>query len=951
MSNYENLTSAIRELGKYYNVGSVDEFRLRAVSGVQPEGGPVVTGEELIFNDIVGVQDGGYYIHEIMTRFNAQTASPEATSTWPKIFQICHATGVGSSAISSPKLMSDIIPNYAAGYATTPAPTKAKPSICSIQVLPAKLNYGIRDTGNVEVFMNAIPTLEWSRAVPFVDITVITPGGPVDSSNRLQGISLLRFLNGQSIVGTNELIAATASPLGVIPPPVPSTPGEGASESPEVFSAAGMEIFTAPQTLIPANETYRSYASMGDSLAAGDGPEGAQPFPGQPGSPRTAPILDRMRPFMTFESFKIKVVPTRGMMSHKSAEATIILHDRSRLGEIASLVTPGAFGKTELLIEYGWSHPDPSSRNPYGQFINAQRCREKFGVVNSKYSFTDDGQVTISLTLVTRGAENFNTSNIGISPEIAPQYEAFEELIQLVRVAVREVTSANPSMADLSGISQIANLSPTSASGIMNGEDAAVIQGFISQYVGGTGGPALATVASTLGEIKSSLSTMSSTIGGVITAKNSAAASNGTDPFLWNYATSKSRSAVPNVQDNSEWCSFGKLCALFVASPIAQTHRFNEVQLIYYTFNDKSSFMFNQNVANFPIKMTGNTGYTKLFDSWMEEKVQVSVSSWLQFMNRYFLSSMAAHAYGFQASFSRNEEGVASVIEGVNFANQRGAVLSNAYGSNSELEFKLPRIRMVPECVPHVRAESSEAAAPNETGTILRIHFFDDNASKYAGLYSLLASARTSGLRAIMTKAGEAGGGEDDSNWAEIQSHIDAQAAAVGIKVDASNGYAQIVGGAPAIKHFIKSQMPSITYGSQNCSMKDLKIQSMHNSADTTIHMIRAQREQSDPSSPGEQDRGLPIRIMPVQGSATSMGCPMLNFGQQFFIDLGTGTSADDIYAVSGLEHDIQSGKFETKMKLIPLGAMGTYTGMASALDRAIAELNSAGGTAPTEGT
>ena len=75
--------------------------------------------------------------------------------------------------------------------------------------------------------------------------------------------------------------------------------------------------------------------------------------------------------------------------------------------------------------------------------------------------------------------------------------------------------------------------------------------------------------------------------------------------------------------------------------------------------------------------------------------------------------------------------------------------------------------------------------------------------------------------------------------------------------------------------------------------------------------------------------------MMPMQASGESFGCPLLNHGQQFFIDMGTGTTVDNVYAVSGLDHSISPGKFTTKFKLIPIDAFGKYESMVSQVSKA----------------
>lgn len=178
--------------------------------------------------------------------------------------------------------------------------------------------------------------------------------------------------------------------------------------------------------------------------------------------------------------------------------------------------------------------------------------------------------------------------------------------------------------------------------------------------------------------------------------------------------------------------------------------------------------------------------------------------------------------------------------------------------------------------------------------------------------------------------------------WADVQTMQDKSAGNETIfkTVETSYGsYKKVVGGPPAIKYFIKKSMPSIIYGGQNSAVIKANVKSMHNSKMATVHMIRAQKDSaSDQGAVGNQDRGLPMRLMPVTLSMDMFGCPILNFMQQFFIDFGTGTSVDNIYAVSTITHKLEPGSFTTSCNFVPCGdAYGQYESMATVLEDATA--------------
>ena len=1006
MGNFQDLTDAISELSMYTAAATIDDFLLKAVAG-DAVVGTGAGGDELFNNSaqaqilkmITGVQDGGVFLVDMAMELEQFTA-PATTGTLSqdaltelfsqfeelaKSFKILTSheiaatasTGVVDTQFNIELLLGEF---WTADGHNAKNPQKAYPSMGIIQILPAALNYAVRDTGAVEIFMNMIPTLEWSKCVPYLDMRIITPSQSVtkDGDGNIKiadTVSQMRFLNGTSIVTGPDKDIASATAMDLVSTNlnnyVANEQAEAAGELDSTgiaayYGSAGMELFTSPQTLNVAAEQYYNLEAVADlnhQQRGGPGGDPTKPWPGDAGASRVAPVLDRMRPFMTLNSIDIKVVPTRGMMSTKSAEVKITLHDRSRLNEISVLTKPDSFGKTELLIEWGWSHPDHSgpngngnTRNPFGKFLNANRVKEKFGVFNSKYAFKDDGQVEITLSCVSRGANAIIITNVGLSDEAVEKYRAFETLVQAVSEFRRSLITETPQLADVAGFSTLSNLSPTNAADLFSGDKAVEIDAFITANRTGEGDAS--DLADMLEDLKTSASSVQRSIKDIIDAKNTVA-KNTQDPYLYANDGDSPRFASKTgigVTNPADWCSFGRLAALYIAAPLMTTKQYNEIQLIFYCFNNKAGYMYDQNIANFPIPMTGNTGFAKLFEEWVEEKVNVTVGTFIAFMNRYYLTNMASDAYGFGNLFSRDEEGNAKVDESQvsNLSTQKDSILADAYGENAELTFKLPRIRIVPEAVPWGGNHRGSGLYTTENfgpeDTILRLHIYDDAADKYSGLHDIIKAKRNSAMGALRVSAGEASS-VDQSNWSELYTQLTTKADEIGLleKVEDQEGgtgeYFRVKGGVSAMKHFISQNMPTIKFGSQNSAVTSLSMQSMHNPQDTTIHMLRSMRStgQSPQGAAGAVDRGLPIRMMPIQASGETMGCPLLAHGQQFFIDLGTGTTVDNVYVVSGLDHSITPGEFKTKFKLIPIDAFGAYESMVDGANAALAQIRTLG--------
>jgi hypothetical protein len=70
------------------------------------------------------------------------------------------------------------------------------------------------------------------------------------------------------------------------------------------------------------------------------------------------------------------------------------------------------------------------------------------------------------------------------------------------------------------------------------------------------------------------------------------------------------------------------------------------------------------------------------------------------------------------------------------------------------------------------------------------------------------------------------------------------------------------------------------------------------------------------------------------------MGCPVLEYMQQFFVDMGTGTTVDNLYNVTGLTHTLAPGKFTTQIKFTFAEAYAQYEDPQSVSNGVAAEIS-----------
>ena len=173
----------------------------------------------------------------------------------------------------------------------------------------------------------------------------------------------------------------SAIPEKIAPPPttldseaVPQEPGDELLEISTQISAAGMELFTSPQTMVNANINNE---------------EGA--FSGGAGG-----ILDPFLPLMTLERLNIRIAGVgQALHCNKTGNISFVLHDRSRMADIAPLLAVDLFSMTHLVVEWGWNHPDGfnATENAYGALLHSMKSISAFNIVASNWTIGNDGQV------------------------------------------------------------------------------------------------------------------------------------------------------------------------------------------------------------------------------------------------------------------------------------------------------------------------------------------------------------------------------------------------------------------------------------------------------------------------------------------------------------------------------------------------------------------------------
>lgn len=794
-----NFKKAVNSLARYNGLHTLNDLAgAMSLNQIRGEGGQVVNVpsaneiEKRLIALFVDTSEGAMSAAGLIEQVESLLSeAPELRESFMQTFQVWYTkqyqskiSGEPSASENTTDILEMLGRSYGTGYnpinSTPSQPQKQSPGLSVILSNSHRVGLSQRDTNPAVLFFNSMPAVELARAVPFVDIQFFL-GRPARNAEtgQVQSLSLPRFL-----VGARR--TETTSPLGdmVLANQVPGNGNSVAgtpSSTDTVRSVAGMEMFCAPQTLVNADEMYDP-------------------------SLRGVRVLDPFKPLMSLLSFDISVVPSNGLMAFKSAELSIRLHDRSRLSEMADFIRPDLYGLTEILIEYGWSHPDGESiavpRNPYGDLINGLRVKEKYSIINSSFSMGDSGEVDIKLKIAMRGSEAMATELIsatadGTGNAVREVQNLIETISELRARVFGNGTAYNT--REIRGV-QILDASEDALNNTTFGND---LREALTEFRTGmrnTSNPAAQDLLRRLDELwgtvarrgnnnrasaggnsggqsETYMTRLRRSVQDAVREKMLALES--PDPFLRISSTTSGRKVEPNTtsRTNREQAnrrreqtiqgvtggstSLAKLILLFVGQPIALTNKFDDVQLVFYPFNSYAGKASNLNIGNFAVD---KQFFADNFARWRLDRIgrsaNVNLQDFIGFIGTTVIDDPAAVSYGlFEGDKSLFKEviteedgrtaiGVEALHDPADHITAMERILKDVTPDGS---FRMPQIDFYLETTPEkvIRRDGESSDSTADEKTILRIHVFDRLATSYDTLGSLLANSRNTELAAL----------------------------------------------------------------------------------------------------------------------------------------------------------------------------------------------------------
>jgi len=146
----------------------------------------------------------------------------------------------------------------------------------------------------------------------------------------------------------------------------------------------------------------------------------------------------------------------------------------------------------------------------------------------------------------------------------------------------------------------------------------------------------------------------------------------------------------------------------------------------------------------------------------------------------------------------------------------------------------------------------------------------------------------------------------------------------------------RIQGGKDVLREYLGNVVPTIRIGSNSTMINNASIASKMDGLLGTINALGGSyKAKSTLANNGlsETASNIPMRLIPAQLTMNSMGCPLAEIYQQYFVDFDTGTTIDNTYACTQLSHNISPGKFDTSWTFSYVDGYGKFFGAANLKD------------------
>ena len=904
-------------------------------------------------------------------------------------------------------------------------PTKENPNISVILLNNKNLRSGVKNSLELSSFFNLIPSLEYAKAYPFFNATFILPSiSKQDSSSVFKTATLNQFLFASDTRPKTENFN--------------NFEGRIIKNKDNVGVKTNLSVFTTPQTFVNMNEKIGHRDSLSEDHK----------------KLRITSIHDSTQPFMTLKDFTIDVSPTKGLMSFKTGKISLVLHDRTRMVDIAPFIKPdlfGAFG-AEIVVEYGWSHnesqsvKDTNRNNPIGEFLHSSRCIEKYMIVNSQFSIENNGQVNINLSIAMKGPIDIRQTEIFADAVKQIERSDLDNAIAKYNFTVEEATGVSISSGNFGNVraalsniyagktidkdslktidkinkrilkaievykaikhDQVVNnfnqsnrqydiLSLTGKTNLSDREvsDFNSIFSFSSplglrknnsQEYEIRVKKGLFTINTSLFAVFESIKGVKSLIDSYLLRNENLAdekrdfiksligGTQSHDMFFdkrlislisGDKAKFKDFKISKNIISKDSYVSLGTIISSLIFTHMSRSEKYDEIQLVFNTVNDKaglassylshiknneSKIMRPLNIASLLIK---RDDLRKFLEKIFNERTRLTLESLISQIITNFIITRDNPCYGLSDLFVREDFDIPVKPKSKSKLKSLTSEFKNVKERLNYIYYKKQNNLhdAAPSFLPPGIHLTFDTLTSNDDmrRTICRIMVYDRNDNPYQSIcdiYNEKFLSRSKDLRKLKQIEHELKSNSKNLNQAEISKLNTTADNLIKNLIDKDKGIFEKVDGKyqfksgfgfEDLKEKYKKIVPAATFATQNTSLINASVATVNEGKLNTVYITRADRNNKFELN-NKVILDSPLRILPAQASIEMFGCPWINFGQYIFLDFETGTTIDNIYAVTGVKHTIMPGKFSTQVSLSYGDAYGKYEQMADGFSKSL---------------
>lgn len=362
-----------------------------------------------------------------------------------------------------------------------------------------------------------------------------------------------------------------------------------------------------------------------------------------------------------------------------------------------------------------------------------------------------------------------------------------------------------------------------------------------------------------------------------------------------------------------KWTSLGRVMGICVGKPLLASGKFSEIQFVWHNFNEQAGWVHNEPICNMPIYT--DELKTILNDLLTDKGPNLKISDFINSLNSDIIRNPASRTWGMHEFYEEApESGRVQLREqfrqdNSEYISERNKRLAAAYDveddASTTVRFRRPMLRM------HIEEQPSSIG---NNKNICRIHIMDSANNTWRSLGDLLAAARVTDVELPTMRDIN---NTDRDEVAEIVNRLSERGIINTIQRENGDRKIIVLGDLKKIKQEFYQVMPTLRYGSEGSNAISARFTTINNQALNTVNIQRTLTGRN--LTPGQSGNStLPMRISPTQVNVEMLGMPFIRFAQSMFVDFDTSTTADNIYAITGIDYTITPGDFKVSLSMIP---------------------------------